>query len=190
MDLSTTAAKFVPLYTTSEKILIATSSFSLTVSVVTELLLFYILHKGTVKTKLRLRSLLLTVLSANCLISFSAFVFVTLVNYLPIADRTPDLAGLRWNLALELPASLHQVLGAERSRWSISLVASQWLCLLVFLLSAVLFTSAWFDLKSERIDDDETATAAGNDEKMKNHRRTCCPCNGNKRFGEKGAIYI
>ncbi|KAK8030076.1 hypothetical protein PG993_011367 [Apiospora rasikravindrae] len=189
MELSTTAVD-VSLYTTSEKILIATSSFSLTVSVVTELLLFYILHKGTVNTKLRLRSLLLTVLSANCLISFSAFVFVALVNHLPIADGTPDLAGLRWNLALELPANLREVLGAERSRWNFSLVASQWLCLLVFLLSAVLFTSAWFDLKTERIDDDDEAAAAGNDEKMKNQRRTCCPCKGKKSFGEKGAIYI
>lgn len=49
MTISTTAAQLVPLYTTSEKILIATSSFSLTVSVVTELLLFYILHRGSVK---------------------------------------------------------------------------------------------------------------------------------------------
>ncbi|KAK8079192.1 hypothetical protein PG994_002999 [Apiospora phragmitis] len=189
MELSTTVAGLEPLYTTSEKILIATSSFSLTVSVVTELLLFYILHKGTVKTKLRLRSLLLTVLSANCLLSFSAFVFVALVNHLPVADRTPNLAGVRWNLVLELPASLRLALGAERTRWSFSLVASQWLCLLVFLLSAVLFTSAWFDLKTDRVDDDEAA--AGNDnEKVVMHRRTCWLGNGKKSFGEKGAIYL
>ncbi|KAK7912108.1 hypothetical protein PG985_014589 [Apiospora marii] len=187
MTISTTAAHFVPLYTTSEKILIATSSFSLTVSVVTELLLFYILHKGTFK--LRLRSLLLTVLSANCLLSFSAFVFVALVNHLPIANRTPDLAGVRWNLALELPSSLRLALGAQRSRWSVSLVASQWLCLLVFLLSAVLFTSAWFDLKTETIDDEEAASS--NAYKATNQRRTCC-CAGTdkKKFGEKGAIYL
>ncbi|KAK8112621.1 hypothetical protein PG984_013147 [Apiospora sp. TS-2023a] len=189
MTISTTTAHLVPLYTTSEKILIATSSFSLTVSVVTELLLFYILHKGSVKTKLRLRSLLLTVLSANCLLSFSAFVFVALVNHLPIADRTPDLAGVRWNLALELPSNLRLALGAQRSQWSISLVASQWLCLLVFLLSAVLFTSAWFDLKTETIDYEEATF--GNGHKATNRRRACCCAgNGEKTFGEKGAIYI
>ncbi|KAK8096478.1 hypothetical protein PG999_012422 [Apiospora kogelbergensis] len=173
--MSAAAANNMPLYTTSEKILIATSSFSLTVSIVTELLLFYILHKGTIKTKLRLRSLLLAVLSANCLLSFSAFVFVALVNHLPIADRVPDLAGVKWNLALELPANLRHALGAERDHWSVSLVASQWLCLLVFLLSAILFTSAWFDLKTERLDDDE-APAAHLGKK--------------ENFGEKGAIYI
>ena len=54
MEISATAANNMPLYTTSEKILIAASSFSLTVSVITELLLFYILHKGTVKVCLLL----------------------------------------------------------------------------------------------------------------------------------------
>lgn len=141
------------------------------------------------QTKLRLRSLLLTVLSANCLLSFSAFVFVVLVNHLPVANRTPDLAGVRWNLALELPSNLRQALGAQRSRWSFSLIASQWLCLLVFLLSAVLFTSAWFDLKTETIDDEEAASSNGG--KTTNQYRTCC-CAGihKKKFGEKGAIYI
>lgn len=111
------------------------------------------------------------------------------MNHLPIADRTPDLAGVRWNLALELPSNLRLALGAQRSRWSVSLVASQWLCLLVFLLSAVLFTSAWFDLKTETIDDEEAAS--GNGYKATNRRGACC-CSGNgeKKFGEKGVIYI
>ncbi|KAK7995481.1 hypothetical protein PG990_014254 [Apiospora arundinis] len=183
-SITAAAASNVPLYTTSEKILIATSSFSLTVSVVTELLLFYILHKGTIKTKLRLRSVLLTVLSANCLLSFSAFIFVAVVNHLPLnaadgAGARPDLAGVRWNLALELPSGLRRALGAQRDHWSVSLVASQWLCLLVFLLSAVLFTSAWFDLKTEQIDDDEAVPVVEVDAKRRE-----------KNFGEKGAIYL
>ncbi|KAK6836782.1 hypothetical protein PG987_007277 [Apiospora arundinis] len=182
-SITAAAASNVPLYTTSEKILIATSSFSLTVSVVTELLLFYILHKGTIKTKLRLRSLLLTVLSANCLLSLSAFIFVAVVNHLPLhagnQAARPDLAGVRWNLTLELPEGLRRALGAQRDHWSVSLVASQWLCLLVFLLSAVLFTSAWFDLKTEQIDDDEAVPVVEVDAKRRE-----------KNFGEKGAIYL
>lgn len=41
----------IPLYATSEKILIATSSFSLSVSIITELILCYMLTKGSSKVR-------------------------------------------------------------------------------------------------------------------------------------------
>ena len=43
----------IPLYATSEKVLIATSSFSLSVSIITELILCYMFAKSSSKVRMR-----------------------------------------------------------------------------------------------------------------------------------------
>lgn len=168
----------IPLYATSEKVLIATSSFSLSVSIITELILCYMFTKGSSKAKYYLRSLLFAVLLANCVFSLSAFILVAVLNSLPDVVRQAGGGGggltraALWRdsgVVLETPLAQ----AATARDWLISVQASQWLCLVVFLLSAVLFVSAWRDLERERRETDMTVLG---------------DCE--RRMGEKGEIFI
>lgn len=190
-----------PLYATSEKVLIATSSFSLSVSIITELILCYMFTKGSSKVrntragpagtipcegraradgsrqaKFYLRSLLFAVLLANCVFSLSAFILVAVLNSLPDAVKAHAGASGVTRAALwrDSGAALETPLAqaATARDWLVSVKASQWLCLVVFLLSAVLFVSAWRDLERERR---ESEMEVGDCE---------------RHMGEKGEIFI
>ena len=97
-------------------------------------------------------SLLFAVLLANCVFSLAAIILVAVLNSLPddgsVAAGTRTAALWRNGGAAALETPLAQA--ATVRDWLISVKASQWLCLVVFLLSAVLFVSAWRDLERER----------------------------------------
>lgn len=92
-------------------------------------------------------------LLANCVFSLAAFILVAVLNSLP---DDGSAAGIRtaalWRDGGATTAALETPLAqaATARDWLISVKASQWLCLVVFLLSAVLFVSAWRDLERDR----------------------------------------
>lgn len=94
-------------------------------------------------------------LLANCVFSLAAFILVAVLNSLPddgVAAGTRTAALWRDGGATAAAAALETPLAqaATARDWLVSVKASQWLCLVVFLLSAVLFVSAWRDLERER----------------------------------------
>ena len=113
-------------------------------------------------------------LLANCVFSLSAFILVAVLNSLPDAVKPYPGGATRTALWRDSGAALETPLAqaATARDWLISVHASQWLCLVVFLLSAVLFVSAWRDLERERR---ESEMELGDCE---------------RRLGEKGAIFI
>ncbi|KAI0124018.1 hypothetical protein BJ170DRAFT_70620 [Xylariales sp. AK1849] len=145
--------------TTVERVLVATAAFSLTVSVLIEISLFYLVRKGAHRTKSWLRRILLSVLLLNSLFSLSSLVFVTFDQatrkQCPHASTRGGrrfLEQAAWSGNVDYKTTTQGVVVSIRQ--SDSLVPLQLSCLLMFAFSLILLVSAWIDLRDDKQEKD------------------------------------
>ncbi|KAI1076639.1 hypothetical protein F5B20DRAFT_554997 [Whalleya microplaca] len=124
---------FKESYTPTENLLIASSVFSLFVSVMVELLLFSVRRHRSKQTKRWLRYVLFVILFANAILAFVAFLCASFND----SGETPEKS------YMYMPDEVDQSIDDEAR------FMPRWLGLLISLFSLILLVTAWMDFKEE-----------------------------------------